>query len=919
MHPVTAIGHVPSIIDVKQQVEKTGPDSFVSLGFVSPGYEVRLGPIAERLWGYGVNKHNPQLLADAADWLVTYGDLALVKDLLQTSLRSQGAVLHRPDRRPLDGHKLHHKGPQARQGGPGQGARRDATTQGGWANPLQGSTGIEGVAFKSKVACTPQKTAIGDVLEGNVTGVEVGPKMSLCDSPACNEVDTGGEENDEEPGGSGETGSEKPDSGGPDVPLLVRKSLRRSTCERETRQLIFEYVPGAREDKVLFRWCAYALWTNWRDQTTHRRVIHHKILHWIGHHRFDTAEAVLNYVKERLPEMKHSDTWAPGQHTRQIISDGLPEKLWKAVSADLDTPPCSYNDRVYVLSGDGVAREDAGKIRGEIEREIEGLTPPSPVAERIWNYMNGLPSRRFSRFDDKIEEAIEYVSRMEIDMSVSPKHKGLLRYLTGCERKEDGTLAGNVNRYRARLRHEKRKLAKQQRVQYKQILHQIAHQHKPYYKFSRQDRTDRIFSQNASALMLPAEVREILCEGLYDVDLRSAHLFIAAWLWSAEGALETLTQEGYCIWEGLMEHCRPLFEDQGLNVPEKGDPLYEEVKAGMKIMVYSTVYGMPAPSIQANVTQALKPILGPEVGEHLKRHEVITRLIGARDEKLKSLKPGDTVEAPTGIEIEVEVSLEEEKKDSCNKAGPKSCLATQAQAYEQELMSVLIDVAKEREDFRPLLRLHDGAACVTRRPNGLEEAVNEGLTDKQRELTKFAGKDRLLPAVFEVEKIEAPEMPPESVHDRIASAGGGAVRLEKGETAVKVDPETGRESDVPAGTTLLLGHEHKLYRIADTYIRVTDDGYARTTDPYPQDKLWRKTDSNSTTTTPSQEISTEQTATFPDTRGAPEQPDQQTDQDLDPVVRPHLENKRREARRPQSEGPLAAKRGPCRLVNRGGQ
>jgi hypothetical protein len=146
----------------------------------------------------------------------------------------------------------------------------------------------------------------------------------------------------------------------------------------------------------------------------------------------------------------------------------------------------------------------------------------------------------------------------------------------------------------------------------------------------------------------------------------------------------------------------------------------------MKIMVYSTVYGMPASSIQTNVTKTLKPILGPEVGKHLKKHAVITQLIDARDEQLKGLKPGETIEAPTSIEIEVEVSLEEEKEDDCHKVGPRSALATQAQSYEQELMSVLIDVAREREDFRPLLWLHDGAECVARRPNGVGDGRKRG-------------------------------------------------------------------------------------------------------------------------------------------------------------------------------------------------
>lgn len=716
---------------------------------------------------------------------------------------------------------------------------------------FQGSRGIQGVGVVDSNDTRSCKCRLPNSLAESKTLILAEAGMCYHDTPVCKKMDMPD---------SGD------DSGGDEVgiPVLVRRALARRTCEHATRQLIYQYVPEAKDDPVLFRWCVYALWTTWTDQTTHRRVIHHKILHWIGHYRFQSGKAVLQYVKDRLPSTEHSNTWVVGQHTRQIIRDGLPEELWKAVDEDLSTPPGQYQDRVYVLSGDPVGRQDASDIRAEIEEEISELQPPSDTAERIWNYMNEVPPRRFARFDDKIGKAIEYVDRMEIDVEVSPKEAGLLRYYSGCEKTDDGELTGDVTRYKARLRHEKRKLAHQQRAQYKQILHQIALQHKPYYGFSRQERTDRIFGHNPSVLRLPTEVREILCEGLYDVDLKSAHLLIAAWLWDAEEALETLTQEGYSIWDDLMEHCRPLFEEQGLEVPETGSGLYEEVKAGMKIMVYSTVYGMPAPSIQANVTKALKPILGPDVGDHLKTHPVIQQLIDARDEKLQALEPGDTLEAPSGIEIEVEVTLQREKEDDCNEVGPKSAMATHAQSYEQELMSVLIGVAEERTEFRPILWLHDGAECAARRPNGLEKAVNDALTAKQEELTEFAGKDTLLPAIFEVEKIEAPEMPPETVHDRIASASGGAVRLKDGETAVKVDPQTGEEMPVPDETGpashILLAHEHELYRVADTYIQVTDDGYTTTTDPYPEVKLW-----NDTTTTNSTSSTSSSRTTSPKT------------------------------------------------------
>ena len=623
----------------------------------------------------------------------------------------------------------------------------------------------------------------------------------------------------------------------PQPPVIARRALQRQTCERSTIEAIYEHVPEAKKDKVLFRWVVYALWTNWRDKTTFRRVIHHEILDWIGVYRFDSAQAVLEYIREHLP-IDVSDTWSEGEFTRQILGDGLPPKLWKEVQMDLDMSPADYDTRVYVLSGRVVTNGDPGEIRKELKEEVARMEAPSETSRRIRKAMNDLPPRRFDRFQDRISRALEYVDRMEIDVGISPFQKAKLRRLTGCEKEDDGTLTGNVTRYKARVRFEKRRLAEEQRTEYKQILHRIAHQHKPFYKPSEQERTDRVFSHNDSALLLPSEVRDTLCEGLYDVDLKSAHLLIAAWLWGAEEALKVLRKEGYSIWDDLMEHCRPLFEAQDLDMPEKGADLYEEVKAGMKVMVYSTVYGMAAPSIQAEVTKSLQHILGPGVGDHLTSHHVIEDIREHRDEVLEGLEPGDTLEAPTGIEIEVEVGLEHEGEEGYEDlVGPKSAVATQAQAYEQELMSVLLDVAEKRDRFRLMLWLHDGAACGARYPNALEKDVNEALEEKRKELTEFAGKTALLPALFEVEEIEAPELPPKDVGERIASAGGGVLRLKDGETAVRVDEETGEEIE-PAGAETLLKREHELYKIAGKYVRITNDGYTIEPDPYPEEKLW---------------------------------------------------------------------------------
>jgi hypothetical protein len=249
----------------------------------------------------------------------------------------------------------------------------------------------------------------------------------------------------------------------------------------------------------------------------------------------------------------------------------------------------------------------------------------------------------------------------------------------------------------------------------------------------------------------------------------------------------------------------------------------------------------------------------------LREHDVISGIMQKRDEILEGLGPGDTLEAPSGIEIKVEVGLDNEGEDDYDHlVGPKSAVATQAQAYEQELMSVLLDVAEERDRFNILLWLHDGTACSARYPNAVESAVNEALQAKRRELTAFAGKDTLLPAIFEVEEIEAPDLPPKDVHERVENAGGGVVRLKDGETVVRVDPETGEELE-PVGDQMLLKREHALYKVANTYVRITDDGYSIESDPFPEDQLWQKLDS-STSSTSSNETTNRNESQSPEER-----------------------------------------------------
>jgi hypothetical protein len=316
-----------------------------------------------------------------------------------------------------------------------------------------------------------------------------------------------------------------------------------------------------------------------------------------------------------------------------------------------------------------------------------------------------------------------------------------------------------------------RRTAERVRRQYFRTLTAIAEQHQPFYTFSRNGRTDRLFGYGQSVLALPKEVRQLLYQGFWEIDLRSAHLLIAAWLWDAGDALAWLVDPENSVWDELMKHYRPLFEKMGHEVPEKGSALYKTVKAGLKIGVYSTVYGMPAPSIQANVTKSLANVLGPEAGAHMRKHWLIKNLLAKRDERLSAwdrqvAQHGRfAIKGPTGITIEIETTMEANRGRTRKLVDAKSAMASLAQSYEQSMMGVILEYERDRNKagrnhFHVALWIHDGA-YVTFRGKGLArlKELRARLEERCKELADFAGKDRPAPAFFEVEPVVAPNLP----------------------------------------------------------------------------------------------------------------------------------------------------------------
>lgn len=149
------------------------------------------------------------------------------------------------------------------------------------------------------------------------------------------------------------------------------------------------------------------------------------------------------------------------------------------------------------------------------------------------------------------------------------------------------------SRERRRIEEEK------ERRKYFKALAPIKVQHHRCYTFSETGCTDRVSGTIGAYWISRRRSEKTLYQDFVEVDLRSAHLLIAAGLWDAGEALEKLTDEDYSVWDDLMAHFDPLFLTNEHTVPEKGNALYQEVKEALKIAAYSTVHGMNACFIQA--------------------------------------------------------------------------------------------------------------------------------------------------------------------------------------------------------------------------------------------------------------------------------------------------------------------------------
>jgi len=452
------------------------------------------------------------------------------------------------------------------------------------------------------------------------------------------------------------------------------------------------------------RWIIAARFVHWTDRDTGRRLIPWQLLQWVCGRSFEGRRALWNggrllrYLRDEttLDGLQWAE-WIPEERCRTIVDDGIHPAVVAAIQNDLETPAGELTDRVYVVSGEPMHTRHGHRARSKWEARLseQAQQAPSPTARRIFDHMNGIGPRRLSTITDRIDDARAAVM--------------------------------------ARSYGDSEAQASVQRQYYLSVLRNIGAQHKPFYRFSPAGRTDRIFSWNRSALDLPSDVRRVLFDGYHNIDLKSAHLCIAASLWGAEDAQERLRDPEYSVWDDLMQHYGPLIRD-ATGDSEPSQSLYGAVKGCLKPAVYSTVYGMPEPNVKGALTERMRDVLGRDVGSragmHFGRHDLMRSLFDARTKRRREIRQRGGMEAAGGRFVEV---------DPSHNNPAASVLATVAQSYEQALMSVLVEYEQETDHrFRVCLWLHDGAYCQMRYRRARMKDVRRRLRQRADELGVIA-------------------------------------------------------------------------------------------------------------------------------------------------------------------------------------
>jgi hypothetical protein len=243
------------------------------------------------------------------------------------------------------------------------------------------------------------------------------------------------------------------------------------------------------------------------------------------------------------------------------------------------------------------------------------------------------------------------------------------------------------------------------------LLHQI--KQNPYIAYTSVEKTHRIFSVGATANCLPSEIRKVLFQNLYEIDLHAAQLAIVAKKWEIPELLTFLQTEAN-IWQMWADYLdEPLDNCKGL----------------LKTTIYSLVFGMGESNARCQLRSGesrgqrfkkSKPHyqaaskrpsrhenpkiygLGKRKMELFFEHPIVVALLEARARELAFIQFDGGAYDAFNAHWTIEASESSARKKS------RSILAAVVQSYEMRLMLAAYKAIQKQPTTHVVSFLHDG-------------------------------------------------------------------------------------------------------------------------------------------------------------------------------------------------------------------
>ncbi|BAY23738.1 hypothetical protein NIES2100_35300 [Calothrix sp. NIES-2100] len=242
------------------------------------------------------------------------------------------------------------------------------------------------------------------------------------------------------------------------------------------------------------------------------------------------------------------------------------------------------------------------------------------------------------------------------------------------------------------------------------ILQTIAEDLQPFYKTSREGKTVRVYPSNYSIPMLRREIRKVITKGWYEYDLASSQLAIVGKVWNILEVQEFLAS-GRKIWIELINH----YGIDALQLKAENEQKYGDIKAVLKIALYSLVYGKGKQNLIKSLDEGDTDCDGlakfgiKDGGNRFFTHPLIKAIYQARQRMIKELNSWDSVETIFGQQIQITGVKDEhgnptEERKECI----RSVLSQQAQAVELYLLLPVLHLATTTKDFAITIWQHDG-------------------------------------------------------------------------------------------------------------------------------------------------------------------------------------------------------------------